>query len=446
MVEKFFGQRSRKRNAFLLLLIFSLAQELSSQALVQSRKLAALASQIEQGDSTAIARFWMEAAEQGMPLVEPMEGDDEDVLVTFLFRGGEATKNVVIMADRGLWGDISSNRMERLASTDVWYRTYRFRKDARFTYSFSVNDPLTPLGGIQDAEEWLERSAHWRADPLNPRWFPAYPQRLSVVELPGAPAQPWVAARPEVEKGLVQTHKLRSQILSNERTIWVYTPPGYQASQAPNGLLILFDGGAYNGWVPTPTILDNLISERRIPPLVAALISHPGLSARNSELTCSDAFTQFLAEELMPWLRKSYRITEDPALAVIGGSSNGGLGAAFAAFRHPEIFGNVLSQSGAFMYSPTEESEPEWLIRQFAASPRLPLRFHLDCGLMEAQPTDGAVPNIVMANRHMRDVLLAKGYRVHYLEFNGGHEYINWRGTLADGLIALLGNRPAIGR
>ena len=149
---------------------------------------------------------------------------------------------------------------------------------------------------------------------------------------------------------------------------------------------------------------------------------------------------------MMPWLRKSYRVTEDPALAVIGGSSNGGLGAAFAAFRHPEIFGNVLSQSGAFMYSPTEESEPEWLIRQFAASPRLPLRFHLDCGLMEAQPTDGAVPNIVMANRHMRDVLLAKGYRVHYLEFNGGHEYINWRGTLADGLIALLGNRPAIGR
>jgi enterochelin esterase family protein len=93
------------------------------------------------------------------------------------------------------------------------------------------------------------------------------------------------------------------------------------------------------------------------------------------------------------------------------------------------------------MYSPPGEQEPEWLIRQFAASPKLPIGFHLDCGLMEAPPTAGEAPNIVTANRDMRDVLRAKGYRVHYQEFNGGHEYLNWRGTLAEGLIALLGNR-----
>jgi enterochelin esterase-like enzyme len=39
----------------------------------------------------------------------------------------------------------------------------------------------------------------------------------------------------------------------------------------------------------------------------------------------------------------------------------------------------------------------------------------------------------------MRDVLLAKGYEVHYQMFVGGHDYVNWRGTLADGLLALIG-------
>jgi enterochelin esterase family protein len=300
---------------------------------------------------------------------------------------------------------------------------------------------LIPIRGIEDAGAWLKRSAGWQPDPLNPNRFPAYPRPLSVLELPGAPAQPWIVEKPGVPKGRVEAHKIKSAILSNERTVWAYTPPGYEKTAAPCGLLILFDGGAYTGWIPTPVILDNLFFEKRIPLLVAAFIGHPGLPARNSELTCSPPFTRFLTEELLPWLRRSYRLTEDPGLTIIGGSSNGALGAAFAAFRHPEIFGNVLSQSGAFMSSPAEEAEPEWLIRQFAASPRLPIRFHLDCGLMEAHPAAGAGPNIVTANRHMRDVLRAKGYWVHYQEFNGGHEYLNWRGTLADGLIALLGNR-----
>jgi enterochelin esterase family protein len=411
-----------------------------SKDTLQSPCLAALAIQIKAGTSSAIGEFWHEVSQKGTPLVEPIEGDPENALVTFLYPGDKDVNNVVVFIGNGLWGDIDSNRMVRLLESDIWYKTYKFRRDARFTYSLSVNDSLISLRGMKDTVEWLERTANWQVDPMNPRRFQIYPRAVSVVELPEALPQPWNAKKPGVPKGSVTVHKVKSLILKNERTVWVYTPPDYGLEKQKYGMLILFDGPAYKDWVPTPTILDNLISEKRIPSLIAVLVSHPNPLVRNTELTCSESFTRFLGEELMLWIGQRYSVTSDPSRIVVGGSSYGGLGAAYAAFRYPEIFGNVLTQSGAFMYSPPEDSEPEWLVRQFETSLKLPIRFHIDFGLMEDFPVDGDTPTIVMTNRRFHEVLRAKGYWVHYQEFNGGHEYINWRGTLADGLIALLGN------
>ena len=59
---------------------------------------------------------------------------------------------------------------------------------------------------------------------------------------------------------------------------------------------------------------------------------------------------------------------------------------------------------------------------------------------VEVDPS-GATGSILESNRHMRDVLRAKGYAVDYHEFASGHDYLNWRGTLADGLVQLLGKR-----
>ena len=416
-----------------------------------SPRLLALRDRIISGDRTALDKFWKEISEQGAPMIEPAQGSDSDMLVTMLWRGGEETRNVFVFR----LGDVSKP-MARLLDTDLWYKTFRLQKGARFIYQLATNLP--------DPKEWqgVSRFAGAvRNDPLNPhqyveRWNEFNPYEVtffSAVELPSAEPQSWIVVRPNVPTGRVQRDKFTSKLLGNERPIWIYTPHGYAAGKKPYGLLVLTDGGLYVNAARVATTLDNLIAAGLIPPLVAVMVENP---ARFRELSCNSEYGDFLAQEIVPWARANYHATDRPEQTIIGGTSLGGLQAACVGLKHSEVFGNVLSQSGDFKWKPDGEKEWEWVNRQFAASPRLPLRFSFEAGLMEgtwwwrdlmlqqpnAPPANLIDPTFLAANRNFRDTLQSKGYSVHYTEFNGNHGLFNWRGTLASHLIALVGIKP----
>jgi enterochelin esterase family protein len=402
-----------------------------------SPRLSALRKEVEAGGPGPLERFWHQLAAEGTPLVEPVEGDERERLVTFVWRGcGEARNVLVIVSPSDFENEegIAGARLSRLPGTDVCYKSRRMRADARFGYAFSVNDSLVPLAKATETEE----EARWAAlkpDPLNPHKAPE--PLVSLAELPAARKQPWIAPRPDVPAGRLAESRFRSEQLGNERIVRIYTPPGYDPNGKPYGLLVVLDGRTYTSDVPAPTVLDNLLAAGRIPPLVAVFVANPSAEARMRELSCHPPFAEFLARELVPWVRGSYRITDDPARTAVAGSSLGGLASACAAMKHPDVFGNVLSLSGSFYWRPPGEPEPEWLARQFAAGPKLPLRFYLEAGLMEDKPHEGV--SLLAANRHLRTVLQARGNAVEYREFNGGHSILNWRDSFADGVLALFG-------
>jgi enterochelin esterase-like enzyme len=407
-----------------------------------SPRLIHLQHDLETGQVRALDLFWQDTIEQGTPLIEALPGDEKHMLVTFLWKDPGGTHNVVVTGGPTRWGDFAKNQMVRLLETNLWYKTYQVRSDMRTTYQLSLNDSLLPLSEVED---WNARTATFQTDPLNPHRY-VFPQdeeevssqegAVSVFELPNAPPQPWIVPQTTIPKGLVEMYRLHSNILKNERRVWVYTPPGYEAHDEPYGLLILFDGFAYMQLVPTPTILDNLLSEERIPPLIAVMLDSIDGETRMHELACNPSFVDFLTKELLPWVHEHYSITTDPTQTVVGGSSAGGLAAAFAGLKAPEAFGNILSQSGAFWWDRDPENwiAQEWLAQQYVTSPLLPLCFYLEVGLLERTSNDDQI----LSNRHLHDILRAKGYEVHYSEFNGGHDYLCWRGSLADGLLTLL--------
>src|SRR5712692_8706342 len=81
-----------------------------------------------------------------------------------------------------------------------------------------------------------------------------------------------------------------------------------------------------------------------------------------TELACRDAFVDSLAGELVPWVHERHTIKADPTWVTIGGYSLGGLGAAFTAFRRPDVCGNP----NRLVAEP--DHEYEWLTREFIHS------------------------------------------------------------------------------
>ncbi|TPV92646.1 MAG: esterase family protein [Myxococcales bacterium FL481] len=376
-------------------------------------------------DRTAAARFVSSLSERH--IIEPIAEDPDHVLVTYFMLGSSKTAFVL----QGGGPDFYGLRFKRLGQTDLYYCTQKIPSDAMFIYGFN-EFTIEAAGDSRVAATTMEH---------------VYDAALVA---PQAPLSPYVEASPEVAAGEVVRFELPSKYLNESRSVLVYTPANYREDVACN-IVFFFDGmshaakpnhgAAWEGWTPAPTILDNLIAEQRIAPTIAIMV----LSEDDRDrFLISDQMTDFVALELLPWVREHYKTTPDPTNVIVSGLSRGGFAAANTARRHPNRIGGVLSQSGSFWI--TADPEENWpiypkrdgkVILDYKASPRLPIRFYLSAGLYDL----GA--GIVGTNRQLRDILELKGYEVEHREYNGGHAFLNWRHDLANGLISLLGEpRP----
>ncbi|MGA8112473.1 MAG: alpha/beta hydrolase-fold protein [Actinocatenispora sp.] len=404
------------------------------------------------GDTTAVEDLWRRATVAKGPLIGPGPGpDDHDLLATTFLWRGEADR--VVLIGPCDYADLTRTELARVPGTDLWHLTVLLPRGMRASYGFSIDDTHDAVAG--DSE--LESVATWQPDPINPDTFvwgcntdgstpDRWTHRRSALYLPPAGPSRWVAPRPDVPAGEVSMHRMRAADtgLDRDHRVWVYVPVGVPTDGSTCPTVVLTDGDCYvEPMLATPTVLDNLIADGRIPPSIAVLVE--SLDNRATELNGDPAFLRFLAGELMDWAARHWPVTADPARTVIGGSSLGGTCAAFAALTAPERFGLILSQSGAFQ-APAPPAFPEGTIDGYAERPRLPLRWYLSVGTLEVIPDtrSGAGDTLRGANRRMRDVLAARGYPVDYVEHVGAHDYLWWRDTLADGLVSLLG-REATG-
>jgi len=402
------------------------SNDLERQTRLLSPRIAALSRSIRQGDAAALARFWQQVGKQGTPLIEPLEESRTFSLLTFLWQASRPAREILLLSS--LSEAEAGDRLIHLRGSDLWYKSYRVRNDLRATYHFQVD-------GMPQADPLNRQFTHIPGDGVSPY---GETRCLSIVRMPEAQPLPWVTPVPGRPFGRVNQHALHSAQLGNIYRVWVYTPPNYTRAAEPYRLLLLLDGWMYVRVLHTSAILDNLLDVGALPPLVTVMLGHSDRETRGREFAFYLPFLDFVSQELLPWIRQHYYVAGDPARTIVGGVGLSAVTATLLGLRHPDLFGNVLAQSGHFAEKLPGDVEHERLANLIATNPAVPVRFHLDVGLLETHPTPDGGPSVLVSNRHLRHLLQARGYRVHYEEFSGGSDPLCWQETLVDGLLALL--------
>ena len=389
----------------------SLGTSLESSDTLLSPKVSALRESLQKGESTD--SFWADVEALGTPLIEEAPSG---TLMTFLARGDY--RNIKLM------GGPSNNHdaLQRLADSDTWYKSFIVPNNTHLSYQIAPNVPQPPLSG---RARRIAIKAVAQADRYNHHPWPdsavdKYTTK-STVTLKDAPKRPWVDVQKETPKGELSTFKFTSSTLDNTRDITIYSPAldDSQNNRDDAVLLYIFDAESYIDTVGLPTILDNLIAAGEIPPVTAVFISNPDGDARARELPANPVFADVLANELVPQVNKRLPIAIPKDRTVIAGSSYGGLAATTIALRHPDIFGNVISMSGSFWWKPEDQiaDDKHFVASEVIKMDKAPVRFFMSAGVFETARGESSSNGILGTNRHLRDVLLAKGYDTRYEEY-----------------------------
>ena len=186
------------------------------------------------------------------------------------------------------------------------------------------------------------------------------------------------------------------------------------------------------------TALDNLIAQKRVPPMVAISIGNGSGDAQGSQRgleydTMSGRYAEFVETEVLPFVEKqaSVKLTRDPEGRATMGGSSGGSAALIMAWYHPELYHRVLTYSGTYVnqqWPPSAETPHgawEFHERLIPNSPVKPIRIWMEVGdrdLLNPNVMRDNMHDWVVANENMAKVLAAKGYHYQFVFVkNAGH-------------------------
>ncbi|WP_121809890.1 alpha/beta hydrolase [Mucilaginibacter kameinonensis] len=189
------------------------------------------------------------------------------------------------------------------------------------------------------------------------------------------------------------------------------------------------------------TVLNNLIAEGKLPPMIAISIGNGGGDAQGSQRgleydTMNGRYAEFVETEVLPLVENKcqVKLTKDPDGRATMGGSSGGSCALIMAWFHQEWYHRVLTYSGTYInqqwpYNP-ETPHGAWEFHQhlIARSRPKPLRIWLEVGdqdLLNPNVMRDGMHDWVLANENMAKELAAKNYQYQFIFARNAHHVDN---------------------
>jgi enterochelin esterase family protein len=298
----------------------------------------------------------------------------------------------------------------------VWSLTIGPLEPEIYNYTFSIDGVRVP-------------------DPINPSLKLAPRGASSLVEVPADRPQ-FYDPRP-VPHGTVHVNWYESKTLGALRSVYVYTPPGYEQSRGRYPVLYLLHGvgDTESEWMivgRANLILDNLIADGKAKPMLVVMpFGHPqtttklGLpSAANPD---RDRFTNDLIEDVIPMVERLYRASKGPDARAIAGLSMGGGQSLSIGLNHLDLFHWIGAFSSVVGRLDPEQTFATLLADPSGANKRIRLLW-VACGKQDS---------LFEGNQRFSELLQTHGIKHTFLATEGAHQWHVWRRNLNE-LASLL--------
>ena len=362
--------------------------------------------------------YWQETEGGGFPAIQ------NDSHVVFIYYNTTAViESCAIVGDFSAYNAINMTRLDSNFSFFYYSLSTNFLEFPHTSFEFSV-ESRTRI----DYFYIINGEDEWRTDPRNPHQSPfTVGQNASELAMPLFQQPVDIIHRPEIPHGTVITLQTPWQ----NPKVQVYLPPNYD----PLGCyptMYTGDGSSYITLMAAINILDNMIADLRIKPIIAVFIDHKdsdpndpnNVFTRINWYNCNPEYLTYL-DSLVTYIDDTYATIPSPYARLHLGFSISALASAYVVLERPTTFKLLASQSGS--YSKGEDSY-EIMTKYSHAAASLDLKGWFSVGTYENNNNF----EILMVNdtKNMVSIFNMKGWPTEAIHNPECHSFGAWRHIL----------------